>query len=224
LSNETWDSVEHHIGRERLQHYLAAASGDTSVARALYDWNVEASAAFWGSLGHLEVALRNTVDARMTARHERLGREGHWIFDDQYEFGRREPPAAHQYPYVDVVRAKRRVMKNGKPVTPGQLISEVSFGFWHQMVSRAQMRFWPDVATGFPGAPDRAQTTVRAPVSRLRDLRNRIGHHHRIWNQDLRGRYDDVLLVTGYIDPVLSAWVDARSAVPAVLRRRPQLS
>lgn len=34
LSNETWDFVEHQIGGERLQHYLVAASGDTSIARA----------------------------------------------------------------------------------------------------------------------------------------------------------------------------------------------
>jgi len=221
MVNQRWAFYEQHFGPDRLKHYLSEARGDTARAEELYQWNVEAASAFWGSLGHLEVALRNTIDARMSDRHAQLGRASHWISDDHREFGRRNPPTKHRYPYVDVDTAKRRVTKNQKPVTPSQVISEISFGFWHQMVSQSQMRFWPDIATGFPHAPDRAQDTVQEPVSRLRDLRNRIGHHHRIWSQDLQGRYDDILLVTSFIDPDLSSWVDAQSAVPGVLAVKP---
>lgn len=221
MGNQPWAFFERHFGPDRLKHYLSAAGNDTAKAEALYEWNVDAASAFWGSLGHLEVALRNTIDERMTVRHVRLGRPSHWIFDDHHEFGRRNPQAKHRYPYVDVETAKRRVTKNHKPVTPSQVISEISFGFWHQMVSQGQMVFWPDIATGFPHAPDRAQTTVREPISRLRDFRNRIGHHHRIWSEDLHARYDDILTVAGYIDPDLRMWIDAQSAVSGVLGRRP---
>ena len=219
--NQPWSFYERHFGDARLNYYVSEMSGDEPKAKLLYQWNVEVASAFWGSLAHLEVALRNTIDARMTLRHANLERDGHWIFDDHYEFGRKESSDKHKQPYKDVAIAKGRVTKNQKLITPGQVISEISFGFWHQMVSKSQMRFWPDLAGGFPHSPDRTQDTIREPVSRLRDLRNRIGRHHRIWSEDLQAHYVDLLNVVGYIDPDLRSWVEFHSAVPAVLNRRP---
>ncbi|HKG39137.1 MAG TPA: hypothetical protein VKB25_09135 [Conexibacter sp.] len=59
------------------------------------------------------------------------------------------------------------------------------------------------------------------PVARLHELRNRIAHHQRIWNRDLTARYSDVLLVAGYLDADLPAWIARSCAVPATLRARP---
>ncbi len=219
---DDWDLLVQHCSWPRLQHYLATCDGDRRRAAELYEWNVAVSAACWESLSYLEVALRNTLDDRMQMRHSRLGRSGHWVFDDARELGRDGQAAGrHRQPYVDIDGAKRRVRNNHKPLDPGQVISELSFGFWHQLVSRKQTFLWPDLAGGFPHAPDRAQATVSDPVRRLRAFRNRIGHHHRIWSGDIQGHYTDVLTIAGYIDPDLQAFISRGSRVPALLRQRP---
>lgn len=78
-----------------------------------------------------------------------------------------------------------------------------------------------DLAGAFPGAPDRRRETVEDPVARLHELRNRIAHQQRVWNRDLAARYADVLLVAGYLDADLPAWIARSCAVPALLRARP---
>lgn len=148
VNSRSWAFFELHFGAPRLRHYLIEAGGDVDRAMRLYEWNTDLSAAFWESLGHLEVALRNTIDRQMSMRHAAQGRDGHWIYDDARELGRDRgrPPRRHSYPYVDVNTAINRVRKNGMPTDPGQIISEMSFGFWHQMVSQSQMFLWPDLA------------------------------------------------------------------------------
>ncbi len=108
-----------------------------------------------------------------------------------------------------------------KALDPGQVISELPFGFWHQLVSRRQMFLWPDLAGAFPHMPGRRQSTVSDRIGRLRSLRNRIGHHHRIWALDLAALYGDLLEVAGFIDPELSDWIDAHCDVRSLLARRP---
>lgn len=214
--------VDKFVGASRFAGYLAACGGDPDRAAALYQWNSELTAAVWVPLGHIEVALRNTIDHRLRARHRRLGRARHWIFDDAREFGRdARGRGRHTFPYADLDSASKRVRKNSKPMTSDQIISEVSFGFWHQMVSAKQMRVWPDLAAGFPYAPSRDQVHVRALVSDLRDLRNRMGHHHRIWRLDLSARHEAILTLAGFMDPQLRAWIEERSAVVDLLARRP---
>lgn len=222
MVNQSWAFHDRHFSSARLQHYLAAAGGDEAEAVALYRWNLEIAGAFWESLGHFEVALRNTIDTRLSERHARLGRPGHWIFDDAHELGKdKKGPGSHAYPYVDIKTAINRVRTNRKPVHPGQVISEVPFGFWHQMISKSQTALWPDLASGFPHAPRRAQGLIHDPVKRLRELRNRIGHHHRIWSIDLASRYSDLCEVAGYIDPHLRVWIDTESRVTSLLSARP---
>lgn len=217
-----WEFYERHFGEPRLRHYLTHCAGDAVRAMELYRWNCALSAVFWESLTYVEVAFRNAIDDRMCERHERLRRTGHWVFDDAHELGRdAHGPGRHRQPYLDIDEAKRRVRRNGKVLGPGQIISELSFGFWHQMVSRKQMFLWPDLASAFSHAPDRDQRTVQDRVSRLRQSRNRIGHHHRIWSEDVERRYLDLLDVAGFIDPELRSFIDRRSRVTLMLKRRP---
>jgi hypothetical protein len=218
----SWSFYEHHFAAARLQHYLAECDGDESAAIELYDWNVALSAAFWESLSTLEVALRNAIDRRMTIVHERKGRPGHWIFDEALELGRATGDRPrHKQPYLDVATAMERVRRNGMAVTPGQVISELPFGFWHQMVSKRQLFLWPDLVAAFPNSPNRSQTTVSDRVARLRSFRNRIGHHHRIWSLDVEARYRDILAVAGYLDRDLADLITERSRVAPLLVRRP---
>lgn len=214
----SWAFYERHFARARLQHYLTRTGGDQVAAMELYRWNAAISGAFWQSLAYFEVAFRNALDARMSERHVVLGRSGHWVFDDARELGRdANGPGKHRQPYKDIAESIGRVKRNRKPLSAAQIISELPFGFWHQMVSRRQMFLWPDIAGAFAYAPNRDQATIQDPVKRLREFRNRIGHQHRVWSEDIQARYDDLLSVAGYIDPDLEKFINERSPVPGLL-------
>ena len=212
-----------HLSEMRLRQYLDHSGGDLERAIALYTWNARLAAALFADLGHLEVALRNALDSRMTTRHERLGRPRTWMDDPTGELGRDLGPGRprHEQPYKDIATARARVRSNGKPLDHGQILSETSFGLWHQLVSKRWTNFWPDLASAFPHAPDRRRETIADPISDLRDLRNRISHHHRVWSLPVEERYRQILDVLSYIDPEMSKWVAARSLVPALLESSP---
>jgi hypothetical protein len=59
---------------ERLSAYVDHCGGDFAAAVEMYRWNSAITAAFWEPIGQLEVALRNTLDERLAARHRRLER------------------------------------------------------------------------------------------------------------------------------------------------------
>ncbi|WP_334122305.1 hypothetical protein [Glutamicibacter sp.] len=221
---QSWEFYEFHFGAARLKHYLTECGGDQDQAKLLYEWNSDVSAAFWESLGHLEVGLRNAIDRQMSARHIAKGRIGHWIFDEARELGRDAGSGArrHAYPYADIDTAISRVRKNRMPLDSGQVISEISFGFWHQMVSKGQMFLWPDLVAAFPYMKGRNQALVSTKVGALRELRNRIGHHHRIWASDLEKKFDVLVALAGHIDPNFGHWIKSESQVPQLLKKRPQ--
>jgi hypothetical protein len=206
------ERLTHLLGQERLSTYMAR-SGDFHAGMKLYRWNAAVSAAFWPSLGHVEVALRNAMSDGLAARHVRLGRDGSWLDDPASELDARM--RSH------IAAARRRVVQRGKGVTDGQTISALGFGFWRFLVTRGRTALWPDLASAFPGAPDRRRETVEDPVARLHELRNRIAHHQRIWNRDLAASYADVLLVARYLDADLPAWIARDCRVPVLLRARP---
>lgn len=219
---DKWQFFERHYGAARLAHYLTEFDGDVDRAADLYVWNVAVSGEMWRALAFFEVAFRNSIDRAMSARHERLGRAGHWIFDDAREIGRDgSGPDRHRAPFSDVAQAKDRVRRNRKRLDAGQIVSELPFGFWHQMVSRKQLSLWPDIASVFVNAPNRQQSTIQDPIRRIREIRNRIGHHHRVWGHGVAQRYDDLLTVSGYIDRELALFIDTHCDVRRVLRTRP---
>lgn len=210
------------VGPARFQPYLKDAHGDRVRALALYEWNSQLAAALWRDLGHLEVFLRNALDAQMQARHMRLGRVGDWLDDPAQELGRDpRPKGRHQQPYREIASARTRVRNNNKQPSHDQILSETTFGLWHQLVAAKQRFLWPDLANAFPHAPTRSHHHVATPLARLRSLRNRIAHHHRIVAVDISGRLADVLELLAYIDPDVRDWVQANSDVPRVKALRP---
>ena len=74
---------------------------------------------------------------------------------------------------------------------------------------------------GFPHAPDRQLGTVEGPLARLHVFRNRLAHRQRVWSHAPEERYEDLLILAGYIDPALPAWIAATSKVPQALGAGP---
>lgn len=215
LPPEHLHAVSRYLSQQRLAPYVWACAEDLADGLRLYAWNADVGSAFFESLGHLEVVLRNALDQRLIRRHTRTGRSGDWFDDPARELGQR----ARQ----DIAAARERVRHKGKAMCHGQVITELPFGFWRYLLARQhQATLWPDLAGAFPHAPDRRLTTVEPPVKRLHVFRNRIAHHEGIWSYPLEDRYADLLLLVGYIDPHIRAWVDRGSRVPSVLAGRPQ--
>ncbi len=224
-NDDAFGAIQGHLAEPRLRQYVVAAGGDHDKALELYTWNTRLAAALFVDLGHLEVALRNALDARMTERHARLARSATWLDDPTGELGRDLRSSGrprHHAPYRDIASARSRVSSNGKPLDHGQILSETSFGLWHQLVSkRFTTTLWPDLAGAFPYAPNRTRATVADPISDLRELRNRIGHHHRVWPLPCGLRHAQLLDVAGYIAPELRSWIAANTTVTALLAASP---
>lgn len=88
----------------------------------------------------------------------------HWIFDDNFELGREaNGPSRHKQPYADVATAISRVRSNKIPLNSGQVISELSFGFWHQMASKRQSFLWPDLVAAFRNGPTVTRCSSMTP-------------------------------------------------------------
>ena len=125
-----WEFTIKHFTLYRMNTYLRSSLGSYERAVALYRWNSELASAYWEAIAYIEVALRNLLDRKMTQRQISLGRSTHWIFDDSYELGRsKDPKVVPTQPFKEISDAMRRVRKNGKPLTPDQIISKLSFGF-----------------------------------------------------------------------------------------------
>lgn len=201
------------ISPVRLDEYRTYCKGDVAAALDLYRWNTEITGALWETIGHVEVALRNTLADRLAYRHQQRSRPGSWLDNPARELD--------QKAVTDIAKARDRVRRNGKAVTDGQVISELAFGFWRFLLARRYTNLWPGLVVGFPHAPSRDRRAVEQPVIRLHELRNRLAHHQRVWTEPLTARWADMRDVLGYIDPHLRDWATAHSRVPTVLASCP---
>jgi hypothetical protein len=91
------------------------------------------------------------------------------------------------------------------------------------LITKKITGLWPDLAGGFPHAPDRQRETVEKPIARLHDFRNRLAHHQPVWNRQPQDRYEDLLTLAGYIDPALPGWIEVTSAVERMLDSEPRV-
>lgn len=112
VNHDLWAVVEEKISTQRMAGYLTESNGDRARAVELYEWNNNLSASLWQLISILEVGVRNSLDAKMRERQNRLHRKEHWIFDDYFELGRKrfESEKSRQ-PFRDIESAIARVQK-----------------------------------------------------------------------------------------------------------------
>lgn len=100
-------AFEVHISPARFAPYLRRSAGDADQAFELYQWNGRLVGATHEALGHVEVALRNTVDAHLRARNaEQPPAPQHGVV--RYSSNWLEVPAAPLYGLLNTVRHGRR--------------------------------------------------------------------------------------------------------------------
>ena len=211
------DALEASLSPERFATYLAATGGDRAEALRLYTWNTALSAAFYGPLQGLEVAVRNAMHLELSARY------GPAWYDN--------PQAGLDAGALDRVRAGKDELRRGRYVvdTP-HLVAALPFGFWVSLLGRGgrgpipgtpkrdyDMTLWrPALHRAFPTARLR-RTDAHSRLDYLRTFRNRIAHHEPIFSRHLTADHDSILLVTGWISVAARDWIAHHSRVPGLL-------
>src|SRR5690606_11825993 len=173
-------------------------------------WNLEVSGALFPSIHYFEVALRNTMDARLTKVFGSAGQS--WF--DRTDIGLTSK--AHK----KISTAKHFVSEAGHAVTHGHVVAELTLGFcWYLHADGYDNTPWaPALRDGFQIARVRK---LHDAIDEIRKLRNRVAHHEPLINHDLEAEYANILATAEYISPRLAWWIDATSSLSSVLARRP---
>jgi hypothetical protein len=163
-------SIERTITRARLTRYLGATKKDLARALELYEYNVYLSEMLYGLLHGVEVGVRNAEHHALTASY------GTPRWYDQ----------APLSPYWkdQLINAKAKPGVAGKP---DNVIAELTFGFWIDLLKSANhWTLWvsPNPQTGQGRSLYKAFPNARVPRKAIHErlkaiqlLRNRISHH-----------------------------------------------
>jgi hypothetical protein len=198
------------VSESRFATYLAEANGDESLAWALYEWNLDLSAAFHGPLAVVEIALRNRLYEAAVSSYG-----ANWLTSDRLRSLDRDRvrDAVHS-----IVR--RNPTLTTTSVSPEAIVAELTLAFWVSMVSnRYDQTLWRE-SFGRAIRPTRRRA-FHDDLDRLRTLRNRIAHHERLLNRNPLADERRIATVLNLISPTVAAWVANRTQVGAVAARRP---
>ena len=215
-TSEVLDELEDSLSPERLGTYLIAARGDRQQALRLHVRNTTLSAAFYGPLQGLEVALRNALHKRLVERY------GPSWYDD--------PQAGLDRGALERVRtARSELARGGHGDSSSRMVATLSFGFWVSLLgpggrtesgrkANYEMTLWrPAVRAAFAHRATLTRRQVHRPLNDLRTLRNRIAHHEPILGRKLIKDHDRILDVCGWISPATRAWIEHHSRVVAAV-------
>ena len=165
-----------------------AASGFTAGADVAekYSWHALTSGAFFVSLHMCEVAVRNGVDAALTATYG-----ADWPWQAVFENSLPNPAGLHFKPQNELRRARAKFAVGAT----GKVIAELKFAFWcHLFTRRYQSRLWDlHIQNSFPNLPAaytaiQARQAIHDKLDPLRKFRNRIAHHEPILTEPLSAR------------------------------------
>ncbi|MCB1216569.1 Abi family protein [bacterium] len=172
------------VSINRLEPYVSIC-GDARRGLSVYLWNVSLCEAMYPALHCCEIALRNSMYETLS---EHFGNRD-WIFDRRYLVKRDGDTIAG---------VMRRLEDYGKPLTPDNVMAELTLGFWSTMLSASyDARYWRSpglLRRLFPNAPRSELNIARLhrQLNHLRNFRNRIFHQEPVWNRsDLARNRDD---------------------------------
>ncbi|WP_074995092.1 hypothetical protein [Streptomyces prasinopilosus] len=213
MTEEETKRIVDAISAERFQPFLDECGGDPLVALRLYCWDGEASRAFLGALRDFEVAMRNSLHARLSGRYGRAD----WWDSPRVQL---TVKGAQQ-----VSSAKLSLRQElGAGVAPGDMVAKLTLGFWVGLTGRGQnyeMQFWnPALRHAFRGYRGR-RGALQQQLDHMRRFRNRIGHHERICHRHLEKDFESLLRLMEYVSPEKAALHRQFSQIPEVLARKP---
>lgn len=185
------------ISADRFSTYRRWAGQNDALAKQLYTFNGQLSAALYGPLHMLEVALRNVADRQLVVR-----RGANWMDD----------PATLTVHYQQncVVKAREQLTRDRKAGTHSQMVAELNFGFWSSLFGRRSHHLWGILRPIFQTGGLHRQT-INLQLEDFRALRNRVAHYEPILALPLAQRYADITTLTGWLSPSAAAWINDSS-------------
>jgi hypothetical protein len=198
MNPDFFGKIQPALAVERLDAYRQDQA-DPPVALARYLWNMALCESLYSPLQMVEIALRNALQRSL----ENHFRSPHWY----------DVPACWQLlattQQSQIDEAKQSLARQNKPLAPGRIVAELTFGFWTAFFNKrsAQNRDIIQLtARVFRSAP-KSQRDIRSLNRRLtllRELRNRVFHHERIIHWvDLDTRHAAMLETIGWISAEL---------------------
>jgi Abi-like protein len=194
MNPDFFDKIQPALAAERLDAYRQDQA-EPQVALARYLWNMALCESLYSPLQMVEIALRNALQRSL---------ENHFHSPHWYDV----PACWHllttaQQSQID--EAKQTLARQNKPLAPGRIVAELTFGFWTAFFNKrsAQNRdIIQMTAQVFHSAPksQRDFRSLNRRLTLLRELRNRVFHHERLihW-ADLDSRHLAMLETIGWI-------------------------
>ncbi|MFA7492365.1 MAG: hypothetical protein WCZ43_02480 [Proteiniphilum sp.] len=194
--------VDRIISKERFEPYLNYHKNDLSKAIAHYKSNILISESFYPLLAVLEIGLRNSIDFQLIKK-----------FNDKEWFDNKDfVKIVTRFQIDRISQARTNIHSEKKIITPGGIISELSFGFWTSLFdTKFEMTLWKSLRLAFPNCPKniRKRKTMSSKFNRIRKLRNRIFHHEAItWNLNVLNSYkEEIIQGIEWLNKDLSEWI-----------------
>ena len=213
------DAQQASLSSERMATYITRTGGNRENAARLYTWNVAASAAFYGPLQGLEIALRNAIHREMTIEFG-----GNWYDNPRCGLDGRT--------LATINSAKTDLIRSGYAVDPPHMVAALTFGFWVALLGSGgrlsngakanyEMTLWrPALYRAFCYTKV-SRKGAHLPLDYLRTLRNRIAHHEPIFNRHLARDYASILTTAAAICPDTANWIAHHSRVGEILSQSP---
>jgi len=202
---------------ETFEIASAANEGGGPSAVDLYGWNAQVAAALFMPLHICEVVLRNAI---ADALEQAYGSK--WPWSQGFERSLRDP-ASEWSPRRELVGVRRRFRN------PSQVIPELKFAFWQDMMTqRHDRRLWDSgIHLVFPNLDSRVSTSqlrhgIYLDIKTLRELRNRIAHHEPILKRDLMDDYQRMVRLVERRCSTTSGWMAGLcKEIPKLIESRP---
>lgn len=200
--------VRRALSDERLNAYGIGRPDGEKLAN--YLWNLALCESLYPALHGLEIALRNAIFRAGAAAFPTVATLDVpcWLDAD--------PPIILAADLHVVGAAKTRLRRANKPLMPGRLVADLSFGFWTTLFDVRYERsraLWPRLfAHGLMHAASprsvRSRNTLSPRLNRIRYLRNRVFHYEPIWHwSDLHEQHALALDLLGWFSPELLAMI-----------------
>jgi hypothetical protein len=186
----------------------------------LHDWNAVLSFSLLASLQMFEISLRNHMHAALTRHFSSeywwgILQDGKWIVSNRLIGDQAKA-------VTDAIRVAQRRTKG---VTPGRVISELSFGFWLGLISaaydnpdadRAHWRNCLNVTFSNVGRVSRKD--AHKELEHIINIRNMCAHHEAIAQMQIVVEFAAILAFARRFSHHTADWIANTSLVPHLMK------
>ncbi|UUA75274.1 hypothetical protein [Cellvibrio sp. QJXJ] len=208
-------TIPNTLSQPRFATYLRSCANDPQKALALYQWNLQLSAALIIPLHVLEIGIRNAVVERLDTVYQ-----SNWHLNQG--FIRSLPDHGLYKPRSDLLNVAK------VQPTAGKVVAELKFIFWEKMFNKRHHGiFWKNhIHRVFPHAPNtlnehQLRERIHDDIFEIRKLRNRIAHHEPIFPRQLGTDYTRIFELISWRDANAAQWVKRIQNVTLLLTQRP---